>query len=279
MQTLDIIDISAHPFVKWVGGKGRLVPELIKRLPSTFNDYYEPFLGGAALFFNLQPRQAFLSDINEELINLYNVVKYDVEALIKDLSQHIYNSDYFYKIRKVDRFPEYHQWSAVSKASRFIYLNKTCFNGLYRVNSKGYFNTPFGKYTNPIICDAKNLKLCSEALQFREIKCNPYHGVEDRVQSGDFVYFDPPYAPLTATSNFTSYSKEGFGNLDQQELCKLCSRLDKKGVKWMLSNSSAPLILDLYQEFNIEIVSATRAINCKVSSRGKINEVILRNYA
>jgi len=179
----------------------------------------------------------------------------------------------------VERFPEYHQWSAVSKASRFIYLNKTCFNGLYRVNANGFFNTSFGKYTNPTICDAENLRLCSKALQFREIKCSPYHGIEDHAQSSDLVYFDPPYLPLTKTSNFTNYSKDGFGNTDQEQLCKLCSRLDKKGVKWMLSNSIAPMILDLYQEFNIEIVSAPRAINSKGSSRGNINEVIVRNYA
>jgi DNA adenine methylase len=274
----DTYKILPRPFVKWVGGKRQLIPELTKRLPCTFSRYYEPFVGGGALFFHLQPEQAFLSDINDELINVYNVVKHNVEALIKELSRHVYEASYFYTIREADRLPNYQQWSEVRKASRFIYLNKTCYNGLYRVNSKGYFNAPFGDYRNPKICDPENLRLCSESLKYAKLSCDSYYVVDERARPGDFVYFDPPYAPLTATSNFTNYSKSGFGKEDQEELRNLCSRLDKKGVKWMLSNSSAPLILDLYQEYNVETISASRAINSKGSLRGKIKEVIVRNY-
>jgi len=287
MQVDDVVAVSEEntnnipprPFVKWVGGKGQLIPELTKRLPCTFARYYEPFIGGGALFFHLQPEQAFLSDINDELINVYNVVKCNVEALLKELSRHVYEASYFYNIREADRRPNYKQWSAVRKASRFIYLNKTCYNGLYRVNSKGYFNAPFGDYRNPKICDPENLRLCSEALQHTEVSCSSYHVVDERTRPGDFVYFDPPYAPLTATSNFTNYSKGGFRKEDQEELRNVCSRLDKKGVKWMLSNSSTPLILDLYREYNVETISASRAINSKGSLRGKVKEVIVRNYA
>lgn len=287
MQVYDAVVVSeedAHkilprPFIKWVGGKRQLIPELTKRLPCTFSRYYEPFVGGGALFFHIKPEHPFLSDINDELINVYNVVKHNVEALIKELSRHVYEASYFYTIREADRRPNYKRWSAIRKASRFIYLNKTCYNGLYRVNSKGYFNTPFGNHQNPKICDQENLRLCSESLQYAEISCSSYHVVDERTREGDFVYFDPPYAPLTATSNFTNYSKGGFGKEDQEELRNLCSRLDKKGVKWMLSNSSAPLILDLYQEYNVETISASRAINSKGSLRGKVKEVIVRNYA
>ena len=277
--TEDLEKVNAKPFVKWVGGKTQLIDQLTARLPPTFMHYYEPFIGGGALFFHLQPERAYLSDLNEELINVYNVVKRNVEALIKSLSKHIYEESYFYTIREVDRRPNYLRWSAVSRASRFIYLNKTCYNGLYRVNSKGYFNAPFGKYRNPKICDPENLRACSQVLQKAEIRCDSYLWVETHAQRGDFVYFDPPYAPLTATSNFTSYSKDGFSRNDQETLRDLCSRLDRKGVQWMLSNSSAPLILELYQEYNVETIEASRAINSKGGGRGKIKEVIVRNYA
>jgi DNA adenine methylase len=272
-------NIQPKPFVKWVGGKSQIIQEITTRLPRTFTRYYEPFVGGGALFFHLQPKKACLSDINDELINVYNVVKNDVEALIKDLSKHVYEEAYFYNIREADRSPSYKHWGTVRKASRFMYLNKTCYNGLYRVNSKGYFNTPFGSYQNPKICDPENLRLCSQALQGVEICCSSYHLVEERSKPGDFVYFDPPYAPLTVTSNFTSYSKDGFGKEDQEELRNLCLRLDHKGVQWMVSNSSAPLILDLYKNYNLEMISASRAINSKGTLRGKVKEVIIRNYA
>ena len=270
--------LMPRPFLKWVGGKGQLIAELIKRVPSTFDRYYEPFVGGGALFFALQPKYAYLSDINNELVNVYSVIKNDVEVLIESLARHVYQESYFYQLRAADRDPTYMGWTPVEKASRLIYLNKTCYNGLYRVNSNGYFNTPFGSYRNPTICDAENLWTCSQALQETEIRCDSYLTVERNVTRGDFVYFDPPYAPLTTTSSFTGYSKNGFRIEEQEALRDLCVRLDKKGVKWMLSNSWVPLILNLYKDYNCETVQATRAINSKGEKRGKIEEAIIRNY-
>ena len=271
-------DIKAKPFIKWVGGKTQLLPELISRIPDDFSRYFEPFTGGGALFFYLQSEQSTLIDINEELTNAYTVIKYKTDELIADLEQHIYKKDYYYQIRNVDRTDEYESWSDVRRASRLIYLNKTCFNGLYRVNSKGEFNTPIGRYKNPKIVDKTNLRACSQALQKAEIINGSFLKVEERVGSNDFVYFDPPYAPLNATSNFTGYSSHGFDGEMQLSLRKLCDRLDKKGVRFMVSNSNAPLILDLYQNYRIELVYATRAINSKGNKRGKIPEVLVTNY-
>ncbi|MCB0317982.1 MAG: DNA adenine methylase, partial [Bdellovibrionales bacterium] len=246
--------------------------------PNNYHRYYEPFLGGGALFFFLQPEKPFLSDINSSLINTYKTVKEKPSELISDLKKHIYQKEYYYLIRDVDRSGDLKYWTDVEKASRFIYLNKTCFNGLHRVNSKGQFNTPFGKYKNPTILDEENLILCNKALQNASIKHQSFLEIEDSAMEGDFVYFDPPYAPISSTSNFTSFAKENFGEDMQIELSNLCARLDKKGVLWMLSNSAVPLISDLYKNFKIERISALRAINSKANSRGKIDEFIITNY-
>jgi len=266
------------PFVKWVGGKTQLLPELTKRVPESFGRYYEPFIGGGALFFRLQPQRACLTDINPDLVNLYMVIRDQVEALIEDLSQHVYEKDYFYRVRGVDRTPEYSTWTNVQRASRFIYLNKTCYNGLYRVNLKGQFNAPFGRYTSPMILDADNLRACHKTLQKAVIEVADFHDVGSRIRANDFVYFDPPYAPLSATAKFTSYTKKRFDAEMQYELRDLCRALDKRSVRFMLSNSSAPLILDLYSEFNVEFVYATRSINSNTGKRGKIPEVVVTNY-
>lgn len=266
------------PFVKWVGGKTQLLPELEKRIPKSFARYYEPFIGGGSLFFRLQPKRACLTDINPDLVNLYTVIRDQVEALIEDLSQHIYEKDYFYQVRGVDRTPEYSTWTDVQRASRFIYLNKTCYNGLYRVNLKGQFNAPFGRYTSPMILDADNLRACHQALQKAVIEVADFHNVRRRIRANDFVYFDPPYAPLSATAKFTSYTKKRFDVEMQYELRDLCRALDQRSVRFMLSNSSAPLILDLYSEFNVEFVYATRSINSNTGKRGKIPEVVVTNY-
>ncbi|MCM1983735.1 DNA adenine methylase [Lyngbya confervoides] len=268
----------ARPFLKWAGGKGQLLPELIKRVPETYARYFEPFIGGGALFFALEPESAFLSDINPDLVNVYRVVKKDVEKLIKSLEKHYYCKDYFYEMRRADRTSTYSAWGDVRKASRLIFLNKTCFNGLYRVNSKGHFNVPFGNYKNPKILDEPNLLACSRVLQNAEITVDSFETVELKAEKGDFVYFDPPYVPLNVTSSFTSYSKEGFDTDRQLQLRDVCERLDQKGVKFMLSNSSAPLILELYQAFNLSLVRASRSINSKGNCRGKIAEVIVTNY-
>ncbi len=270
--------IECRPYLKWVGGKSQLKAELICRLPMRFNRYFDPFVGGGALLFTLQPQQAFISDINHDLINTYQVVKDHIDELIHDLKQHIYDKDYYLKVRNIDRKPEFSKWNNVQKASRFIYLNKSCFNGLYRVNSKGHFNVPFGRYTNPTLVDEINLRACSKALQNCQIGLHSFLAIEDMLSKDDFVYFDPPYVPLSATSNFTSYTQDGFGDDMQVALKNLCDRITDRGVNFMLSNSSAQLIFDLYADYKIELVYATRAINSKGDRRGKIPEVIVRNY-
>lgn len=279
-----------HPFLKWVGGKRQLLPELTSRLPNSFNSYHEPFVGGGALFFHLAlpshlsrqlPRlnsPVFLSDINTELISAYEVIRSEVESLIEDLKQHIYQKDYYYRIRDVDRAPEFQDWSAVKRASRLIYLNKTCFNGLYRVNSRGQFNVPFGRYKNPRILDEDNLRACSKVLKSAVLRNANFIESTQECQSGDFVYLDPPYAPVSRTSDFTSYTRSGFGSDMQEVLMKTCADLDKRGVKFMLSNSDVPLIRELYQGFRIETVQASRAVNSDSARRGKVSEVIVRNY-
>nr|WP_253274307.1 Dam family site-specific DNA-(adenine-N6)-methyltransferase [Myxosarcina sp. GI1] len=233
----------------------------------------------------MQPEQAILVDINKELTNAYKVIKNRTDELIAELQRvrakyclAIDRKEYYYQIRNVDRTEEYKTWSDVRRASRLIYLNKTCFNGLYRVNSRGEFNTPMGRYKNPKIVDEINLKACSQALQTVKIITGSFFEIEELVTNNDFVYFDPPYAPLNATSNFTEYSMKGFDRQMQLNLRNLCRRLDSRGVRFMVSNSHAPLILDLYREFKIELVYASRAINSKASKRGKIPEVIVTNY-
>lgn len=271
-------DRAARPFLKWAGGKGRLLDELLRRMPLRYGRYLEPFVGAGALFFALQPREAYLSDINDELITTYRVVQSDLEGLVRLLKRHRHQEEYFYKLRDADRAPSFARWSDVRRAARLIYLNKTCFNGLYRVNAQGYFNVPFGAYRNPTILDEANLRACHHALQGAELACAPFEAVLLKAKAGDFVYFDPPYAPLSATSNFTSYTRGGFDAAAQLRLRDVCRALDEKGVRWMLSNSSAPMILELYRDFRIEYVHAPRAINSVASKRGGVSELIIRNY-
>ncbi len=275
---LEKLKDETYPIVKWVGGKRQLMFELIKNMLKKYNRYFEPFIGGGALFFELQPNNAYISDTNEELINLYQVVRDNVNELIKDLKKHKITKEYFMEIRNIDRTQEYQNWSDIQKASRFIYLNRTCFNGLYRVNSKGEFNVPFGNYKNPRIVDENNLLNCSELLKNTDIECADFSQILSKVKKGDFVYFDPPYVPLNATSSFTSYTKDGF-DLDMQiKLRDVCDELDNKGVKFLLSNSDTKLVNELYENYNIKRVFATRAINANPDGRGKITEVLVRNY-
>ena len=266
------------PIVKWAGGKRQLIADLKNNLPKKFNRYFEPFIGGGALFFNIQPKNAYISDINPELINLYQVIKNNAYELIEDLKQHKNTEEYFYEIRNIDRNSKYKKWSDIQKASRFIYMNRTCFNGLYRVNSKGEFNVPYGKYSNPRILDEVNLLNCSQLFQNTEIRHSDFSEILNNVQKGDFVYFDPPYAPLNETSSFTSYTKEGFGEDMQVKLKELCDELDNMGVHFMLSNSDTKGINKLYKNYEIKKVFASRAINSVASKRGKISEVLVRNY-
>jgi len=268
------------PVIKWVGGKRQLLSELKKYMPKEFNTYFEPFIGGGALFFDLKIEKSFINDYNSELTNLYEIIKNKPHELIKDLKKHENNSEYFYKTRELDRTPSsYQRLSKVKKASRFIYLNKTGFNGLYRVNRKGQFNVPFGKYKNPNYADDNNILDCSKLLQETTILNGDFENIKKFIQRGDFVYFDPPYVPISDTSNFTGYTDKGFDEDMQFRLKELCDYIHYIGAYFMLSNSYTSYIKELYQDYNLITVQANRALNCKANGRGKINEYLVINYS
>lgn len=278
-------DKLVSPVVKWVGGKRQLLPEIEKYIPEKMSTYYEPFLGGGAVFFHLQKNKAVVNDVNEELINLYKVIRDNVVELIKDLKKHENTSEYFYDIRELDRDKEvYNNLSDIERASRMHYLNKTCFNGLFRVNQQGEFNTPFGKYKNPDFINKKTLIAVSNYFNKSNIrfKCGDFEDAVKHIRKEAFVYFDPPYDPVSDSANFTGYDKGGFNRLEQKRLKALCDKLDDRGVKFLLSNSATDFILELYgdekREYKIEIVKARRAINSKGNKRGKVDEVLVRNY-
>ena len=268
------------PVVKWVGGKRQLLDAIQKHVPKKYNTYYEPFLGGGAVLFALQPGKAVVNDINGELINLYRVIKDDVDALIADLQKHKNEADYYYKIREYDRDKQkYASLTPVEKASRLIFLNKTCYNGLFRVNRAGEFNTPFGKYKNPNIVNAAALKAISAFFKQTDITfCNiDFEAAVQSATQGDFVYLDPPYDPVSDTASFTGYNKGGFNRQEQIRLKRLCDDLHRRKVKFLLSNSATSFIKDLYREYHIEIIQAKRAINSDPDKRGEIDEVLVRN--
>jgi DNA adenine methylase len=283
-QAEKIIAEKAKPFVKWVGGKRQLLQQfrdLGLYPPEGFNPskntYYEPFVGGGAVFFDLLPQHAVLSDLNNELVTTYNVIKNDVEALIRSLKKHKNEKDYFLKIRAKDMKKN----SDVEIASRFIYLNRTCFNGLYRVNKSGGFNVPFGDNKNPLICDAENLRKVSHALKNVQVKNQDYKEVLKKAKKGDFIYFDPPYYPVSKTASFTSYTADSFLEKEQIELRDVFVELHKRGCFVMLSNSDTPFINKIYSGIKgvkINKVFAGRAINSKGSGRGKIAEVLVTSY-
>ncbi|WP_434325345.1 Dam family site-specific DNA-(adenine-N6)-methyltransferase [Mycoplasma capricolum] len=268
--------------VKWVGGKKQIQDTIINLIPKQFNNYIEPFLGGAAILFALQPKNAIINDLNEELINVYNVIKTDPLKLIQSLEKHKknHNEEYFYKIRNLDRTKQYNKLSDIKKAARVIYLNKTCFNGLYRVNKDGYFNTPFGKYKNPSISNNQNILNVSKYLNENNIQIlnKDYKEVLELAKPGDFIYLDPPYMPISESSSFTSYTQDGFDVQQQIELKEQCDLLTKKGIKFLLSNSDCKFIRELYKDYEILIVKAKRAINSKANKRGYINELLISNY-
>jgi len=268
-----------HPFIKWAGGKKQLLEQINKYLPKNFNKYLEPFIGGGALFFYLLPNKAILIDNNEELINCYRVIQNKIGELINSLKKHKNEKDYFYKIRSIDRnLVEFKKLSDVERASRMIYLNRSCFNGLYRVNSKGEFNVPFGKYENPKFCDKENLLAVNTVLKDIQIINGDFKECLELAEKDDFIYFDPPYQPISATANFTSYTKENFNKEDQVRLFKVYEELDNRGCKVMLSNSYNEFILDLYKKYDLKTVHAKRAINSDASGRGQIKEVLIINY-
>jgi DNA adenine methylase len=264
-----------RPFLKWAGGKGQLISQYQAFFPQRIDTYYEPFLGGGAIFFRLLPKAAVLTDINPELVNVYNCVRTAVEDLIEHLAAHqrSHSPDYYYKIRATP------QGSPIARAARFIYLNKTCFNGLYRENSKGQFNVPIGSYKDPKICCPDLLRSVSVALSNCTIAERSFDAVLDWAKtSRDFVYFDPPYHPISLTSRFTGYSRYSFYAEDQIKLRDTFVTLAERGVKVMLSNSDCPFIHELYQGFNIYAIEATRAINSNIQKRGKITEVLVTSY-
>ncbi len=263
----------AKPFVKWVGGKRQLLPELRKRLPSSFGTYHEPFVGGGALFFDLAPSSAVLTDSNERLVRTYRAIRDDVESVIGVLTTYPHDQEFYEKLRSLD--PDDADNAIV--AAWFVYLNKCGFNGLYRVNKSGVFNVPFGDQKNPTICDADNLRACSAALQGVEIRHEHFANVLSRAKTNDLVYFDPPYVPLSASSNFTAYTSSGFDLSEQVKLRDVARELKRRGVHVLLSNSSAPLVETLYGDgFECSRVDASRAINSDGAKRGKVAEVILR---
>ena len=276
---LKLNPVIAKPFVKWVGGKRRVIPELLFSLPTNFDHYYEPFVGGGALFFHLrslnllQDNKITLSDVNLRLIRTYKAIRDDVNGVIIRLKHHAKHHcrDYFYAVRdaEVDTYT-----NDADVAAWFIYLNKTAFNGLYRVNKKNRFNAPMGKYKNPTICDEVNLRNCNDALQTVELIHQSFTGI-DSADSGDLVYFDPPYVPVSTTASFTSYTNEGFGITEQTKLRDLAMLLRNRGVSVMLSNSDHEVVRDLYADFDIRGIQVGRAINSKKTARGKVGEVII----
>nr|YP_009326807.1 hypothetical protein [Caulerpa racemosa]ANJ70782.1 hypothetical protein [Caulerpa racemosa] len=269
------------PIIKWVGGKRQLINELIKRMPKKYNRYFEPFIGGGALFFELKPKNAFINDYNQELTNLYTVIRDCSSELINDICKHKNEADYYYEVRALDRDVNlFKKLTNIERASRFVFLNKTGFNGLYRVNSKGQYNVPFGRYKNPNYCDPENIKACSDLLKNTEISNGDFDIIKHKIQKDDFVYFDPPYVPLTATSSFTGYTDKGFDEDMQFRLRDLCDYIHNKGAYFMLSNSSADFIYELYDVdgYTIHEAEANRNINSKGNGRGKVKEVIIINY-
>lgn len=265
-------ELSARPFVKWVGGKRQLLSELVPRVPSDYGIYHEPFVGGGALFFHLRPERAVLSDTNERLVRAYRGVRDAVEEVIDLLQGYPHDRDFFMKMRGVD----IDRRSDAEVAAWLIYLNRTGYNGLYRVNRRNVYNVPFGDYVNPTICDAENLRACARALRRAELRCEPFEAVTHRARPGDFVYFDPPYVPLSASSSFTSYTSAGFGMQDQARLRDVARALIGRGVRVLLSNSSAPAVFELYRDgFELVVVGATRAVSCRGTGRGRVQELII----
>jgi DNA adenine methylase len=269
-----VVGDDTRPFLKWAGGKRQLLPRLLELAPRTFGHYFEPFLGGGALFFALRPARATLSDLNVRLIRTYKGVRDNVDAVIRLLSSYPpHLTRFYYSMRRVDIDVR----GDTEVAAWFIYMNKTAYNGLYRVNRRNQFNVPFGRYKNPTICDEPTLRACSSALAGTELRAEDFEVAVARAKRGDFVYFDPPYVPLSATSSFTSYTWQGFSARQHRRLRDVALRLKRRGVSVLLSNSSTPLVRDLYSDgFELIEVSATRMINSKATERGAVTELIIR---
>jgi DNA adenine methylase len=281
------INPLVRPFLKWAGGKRQLLPEIVKYVPkmTSKHTYYEPFIGGGALLFELQPPKAVINDSNKELINCYKVIRDSLDELMEELSKDKYSNSEtsYYEMRDLDRSTKkYEILSEVEKAARIIYLNKTCYNGLFRVNSQGQFNVPFGRYKNPNFLDDAVLRAVNKYLNSNNITLlnqDFAEAVKD-AKRGDFVYFDPPYDPVSETASFTGYDVNGFNRDQQKRLKKVFDDLNKRGCKVMLSNSCTDFILDLYKDYQDTIIKvmATRSINSNALKRGRVEEVLVLNY-
>lgn len=274
-------NLLLSPILKWVGGKRQLLSEIIPLIDESCDNYVEPFIGGGAVLFRLQPKKAIINDYNTELINVYRTVRDDLDGLVALLKEHEkYNSsDYYYEVRALDRTPDFDKMSNLEKAARIIYLNKTCYNGLYRVNSLGQFNSPYGKYKNPNIVNEVVLRAISKYLNGNEIsiRSGDYKDVLNNIEKNSFVYLDPPYMPISSSSSFTGYTEGGFGYDKQVELKEECDKLNSKGVHFLQSNSDCEEIRELYKAYSIKVVKAKRAINSDAKKRGQINEVLIYN--
>lgn len=270
------------PIVKWAGGKTQLLGEITSLLPTEeFTAYCEPFLGGGVMLFYIQPEVAYINDINSGLMNVYNVIKYYPEALIAELSGYENTAEFYSRIRELDRdFERFAALSAVQQAARFIYLNKTCFNGLYRENKQGQFNVSYGKYKNPNFVNASGIRSMSQYFNAANIIFTSvdFSLVLNNLPTGTFVYLDPPYDPVSETANFTSYTRYGFTKEDHIRLHECCDALTARGIKFMLSNSDTDFIRSLYAGYDITEVFAKRFINCNGNGRGDVKELIIRNY-
>ena len=272
-----IVDVP-KPFLKWAGGKRQLISQMDHYFPKEFNKYIESFVGGGAIFFYLLPKKSILIDINDDLINTYKIIRNNISELIELLRKHKNEREYYYNIRHADRNSNtFNDWPDIQKASRTIYMNRCCYNGLYRVNSKGHFNVPFGKYKNPKFCDEINLKAVHYALQNTCLVNGSFEKCLDYAEKGDFVYLDPPYVPISESANFTSYTKENFGKNDQIKLFEVFKILDERGCKVMLSNSYSEFTLDLYKDYRINTLRAKRSINSDPNNRGEIKELLITN--
>jgi DNA adenine methylase len=274
-------DNLVKPFLKWVGGKRQLVPEIkAKYLPPDYQTYYEPFVGAGALFLDLRPSLAVINDSNTELINCYLTIKNSVEELIASLRSHHNEKEYYYQVRAWDRDPDYREKSSIERAARIIFLNKTCYNGLFRVNASSQFNAPFGRYKSPKILDEDVLRAVSSYLNESQAKILnlDFQAVLQPATTGDFIYFDPPYDPVSSTSSFTSYGANGFNQAEQIRLQQTFISLANRGCQVLLSNSKTEFIVDLYKDYRIETIGAARTINSNALKRGKIDEVLVMNY-
>lgn len=274
-------NLLLSPMLKWVGGKRQLLADIVPMIDDKCSTYVEPFIGGGAVLFNMQPKKAIINDYNTELINVYKTVRDNLDELLDELKIHEEknSSDYYYEVRALDREAKFKKMSDVEKAARIIYLNKTCYNGLYRVNSAGQFNSPYGRYKNPNIVNEAVLRAISKYFNDNEVQIlnGDYKEALKNLDKSSFVYLDPPYMPISASSSFTGYTEGGFGYNSQVELKEECDKLSAQGIRFVQSNSDCEEIRELYKDYKIKTVKAKRSINSVAKKRGEINEVLIYN--